>query len=91
VDLVSDGTTLAASLSAWYFSGQDVAAVSSCHGFDCINECGIDLDTGLPCNMGTKDCSALTLPTDVGGSTTDSSAQSDCLSSNARDLLMMGN
>ena len=76
VDLVSDDTTLGASLSAWYFSGQDVQAVSSCTGFNCINACGIDLDTGLPCNMNTngQQCTALSLPVDVGGSTSDSSA-----------------
>jgi hypothetical protein len=74
VDLLSDGTTLGASLSAWYFSGQDVNAVSSCTGFNCINACGIDLQTGLPCNMNTAQCTALSLSVDAGGSTSEAAA-----------------
>ena len=67
--LSAAGTTLAASLSAWYFNLEGVLAVSSCTGWACINACGVDLDNSLPCNIGAPQCSALTLASEPGATT----------------------
>jgi len=72
--------SLDSTLAAWYFTGpQDASAlaVSSCTGWDCINACGVDLWTGLPCNMGTTNCTALQLSTDPGATTTSDRTDAD--------------
>jgi hypothetical protein len=61
--------SLATALSAWYFAGAAVQAVSPCIGWSCIHACGVNLDTGLPCDAGTAGCSPLTLASDHQGST----------------------
>ena len=79
------GTTLAAALSAWFFQGDAVHAVSDCIGWQCTNACGVDLRTGLPCMMGQsmslagETCSAITaLVPDEGATTsTDTSGEAD--------------
>ena len=67
--LQADNTTLDAALAAWYFNGETVRAVSDCIGWPCVNACGVDLYNSLPCNMGDYNCSALTLATDPGATT----------------------
>ena len=82
--LQSAGTTLAAALTAWYVNGDDVLAVSDCVGWNCTYACGIDMRTGLPCNMDTalgaaQTCSPITVMVpDVGATTsTDTSGEVD--------------
>jgi hypothetical protein len=76
--LTAAGTTLAASLSAWYFNKEGVMAVSPCIGWACINACGVDLQNSLPCNIGAPQCSALTLASEAGATTsTDESGATD--------------
>jgi hypothetical protein len=75
--LQSAGTSLAASLSAWYFLNEDVLAVSDCIGWQCTQACGVDMRTGLPCNMGadmqgTQECSAISVMVPDQGATTSS-------------------
>ena len=78
------GTTLAAALSAWFFHGDAVHAVSDCIGWQCINACGVDLRTGLPCMMNEpmslagETCSRITaMVPDKGATTsTDTSGES---------------
>ena len=78
-ELTSAGTTLDAALTAWYFTGDDVLAVSDCIGWGCTRSCGVDLSTGLPCNMGTSGCTPITvMVTDPGATTsTDQVGASD--------------
>lgn len=74
--LETAGTTLSAALSAWYFQGDDVHAVSDCIGWDCINACGVDMRTGLPCMMNEpmslagETCSKITAMVPDKGATT---------------------
>ena len=76
--LQAAGTSLAASLAAWYFNMEGVMAVSSCTGWACINACGVDLYNSLPCNIGTSQCSALTLASEPGATTsTDTSGEAE--------------
>ena len=76
--LTAAGTTLAASLTSWYFNQEGVMAVSPCIGWDCINACGVDLQNSLPCNIGSPQCSALTLASEAGATTsTDESGATD--------------
>ena len=76
--LTAAGTSLAASLSAWYFNMEGVMAVSSCTGWACINACGVDLYNSLPCNIGAPQCSALTLASEPGATTsTDTSGAAE--------------
>lgn len=63
------GPSLADALSSWYFDNEAVQDISDCTGWQCTAACGVDLQTGLPCNMGTPNCSPLTLQTDPGAST----------------------
>ena len=76
--LSAAGTSLSASLSAWYFNMEGVMAVSSCTGWACVNACGVDLDNSLPCNIGAPQCSALTLASEPGATTsTDTSGAAE--------------
>jgi len=71
-------TTLGAALSTWYFNGQGVNAVSDCVGWSCIDACGVDLQNSLPCNIGAAQCSALTLASEPGATTsTDTSGEAE--------------
>ena len=59
--------SLSQSLSSWYFNAEATSVVSDCTGWACITQCGVDLQTGLPCNMppaAGATCSALSLSTD---------------------------
>ena len=60
-DLEVAGTNLGASLSSWYFGHQEVHAVSPCQGWQCTQQCGINGQSGLPCNTGTADCAPVQL------------------------------
>jgi hypothetical protein len=74
--LIADNMSLNSALSAWYFNGEPMMAVSPCVGWNCINSCGVDLQTSLPCNIGTQQCSPLTLASDKGATTsTDTSGR----------------
>jgi hypothetical protein len=74
--LIADNLSLNSALSAWYFNGEPMMAVSPCIGWDCINSCGVDLQTSLPCNIGTQQCSQLQLASDRGATTsTDTSGR----------------
>ena len=83
--LETAGTTLSAALSAWYFQGDAVHAVGDCIGWDCINACGVDLRTGLPCMMNQpmslagETCSQISvMVADKGATTsTDTSGEAD--------------
>ena len=55
------GTNMGAALSAWYFGHQEVKAVSGCQGWQCTQQCGINGQTGLPCNTGTPGCQPIEL------------------------------
>ncbi len=74
--LISDNMSLNSALSAWYFNGEPMMAVSPCIGWDCINACGVDLQTAFPCDIGTQHCSPLSLASDRGATTsTDTSGR----------------
>jgi hypothetical protein len=74
--LIADNMSLNSALSAWYFNGEPMLAVSPCIGWDCINACGVDLQTSFPCNIGTQHCSPLSLASDRGATTsTDTSGR----------------
>ena len=76
--LQAANTTLSSALSSWYFNREGVMAVSTCIGWDCINACGVDLQNSLPCNIGTAQCSPLTLASEPGATTsTDTSGAAD--------------
>jgi hypothetical protein len=75
--LAGAGTTLAASLASWYFEGAHVSAVSSCVGWQCTQQCGVDLQNGMPCNMGTKGCSPITVMVADAGATTSTDTQGE--------------
>ena len=63
--LLVNGVSMAATLHAWWTgdaSGSQV--ISPCQGWDCVNQCGVTYN-GLPCNMGDKGCSPMTLPTET--------------------------
>jgi hypothetical protein len=67
--ITSAGVTLDAAVTAWY-DGQQVLAVSTCVGWDCVNACGINMRTSLPCMMGAPGCSAITAMQPDPGATT---------------------
>jgi hypothetical protein len=67
--ITSAGVNLDAAVTAWY-DGQQVLAVSTCVGWDCVNACGIDMRTSLPCMMGVEGCSAITAMQPDPGATT---------------------
>jgi len=67
---LEDGTSLESALSAWFFHGQPVQAVSPCIGWQCVQACGVDMWTGLPCNLPRPGCSPITaLQPDPHGTT----------------------
>ncbi len=69
--LLVDGTSIDTALSQWYFQGGDVQVVSSCTGWQCVQQCGINANTGLPCNSGAPGCQAIQLATDSSSSSSD--------------------
>jgi hypothetical protein len=69
--LQAAGTSLDAALTAWYFEDAPVQAVSSCIGWQCTKQCGVDLTTSLPCNLPSQGCTPITvLQPDPHASTT---------------------
>ena len=62
-NLMVNGQSMSQALAAWW-SGQPTRVISACQGWDCINQCGVT-GKGLPCNMGTADCTALSIPTET--------------------------
>ena len=67
--LTTNNVSLNMALTSWYFDNVGVAVVSDCIGYNCVNACGVDLMTSLPCNMGAWHCSALNLLPEAGGTT----------------------
>jgi len=61
---------MAGAVMHWYNSGEAVRVASSCTGWDCVYQCGVNSVSGLPCNMGTPGCQPIQLPTDVNGDVT---------------------
>lgn len=51
-------------LTEWFEGGQNVRVVSSCQGYSCTAQCGVN-QNGLPCNMGDGVCNVYTLPTET--------------------------
>ena len=64
--LTVGGVSMDAALRAWYWEGTHTRIVSPCTGFDCTAQCGINLQTGLPCNTGAPGCGPIQLATDPG-------------------------
>ena len=60
-DFTVDGITLASAVSGWYFGGNRVEVVSSCRGWQCTQQCGLN-PQGLACNMGTPGCQLYPAP-----------------------------
>jgi hypothetical protein len=70
-------TSLNTAVSHWYFNGEGVQVVSDCIGNACVDACGVDLQNSLPCDMGTVNCSALSLQAGVGGTTSTDESGND--------------
>jgi len=63
-DFLTNGVSMSAALSDWYFGDQPTSVVSPCQGFSCTSACGVNVH-GLPCNLdGAGDsCQPVQLPT----------------------------
>ena len=70
--LSAANTTMSQAVAEWYFNGVETVVVSDCIGWSCVNACGVNLWTGLQCNIGGPQgsgCTPLSLEIDSHGTT----------------------
>jgi len=75
-DFLVNNYSMSTVLNAWYFGGKDAQlgnngqVISICSGWPCTGACGVNSQSGLPCNMGDPKCQAVNLQTDTAADDT---------------------